>query len=161
MIELVLIAVMLIAMGGVAFAAISSALSAFKLDGAATRIINDLRYAQHLARTHNEWHGVELIANPTNVYRVYYTDGLSDADVVDPVNPTNALSVDVQDEYGGVIILAVDIAGGTQVEFNPLGEPYDDKEGAPLASTGTITLWYNGTSKVIRIIQSTGRVELQ
>lgn len=140
---------------------ITSAINSFKFNSAVAQVMFDIRYAQHLARTRNGWYGIRFQANPTNQYNVYQTDGTTDTNVTDPANPAQDLVVNVSSDYGGVTISAVNIAGGSQVEFNPLGTPYDDMAGSALAATGTVTLSLGGSTKVIQIIKNTGRVELQ
>lgn len=161
LIELILVSVLLGILVTGAYVTVASSLKSFRLDAAASHIISDLRYAQHLAKTHNDWYGMQFIGNPTNEYHVYRTDGVVDADVINPSNPAATLRVRVPHEYKGVIISAVDIGGGNKVEYNPLCEPYTDRTGSTLASPGTITLSLDGSSKVVRIINITGRAELQ
>lgn len=145
----------------VAFAAIWGTTRTFKLDAASTKVISDIRYAQHLARTHNGWYGIRFQANPANRYSVYRTNGITDTNVQDPSNPSSELVVNVAAEYRGVVIGSVNIAGGDKVEFNPVGTPYSDALGSPLASTGTVTLSSDGSGVVIRVIKNTGRAEFQ
>lgn len=138
-----------------------SSVSNFKFSAAVNKVIGDVRYTQHLARTHNGWYGIEFFANPQNTYHVYSTTGAADVDVADPANRALTLSVDLNASYGGIEIQAVDIGGGNKVEFNPIGTPYLDKNGAQLAATGTITLSLGESTRTIQILKNTGKVELQ
>lgn len=159
-IELVMVTVVTGALAVVAMIAIWGAMTSFKIDAAATKVISDLRYAQHLARTYNGWYGVDFSIDPDNHYDVYATDGSTDTAVQNPANRTENLQIDVEDEYG-VTISAVNIAGGDKVEFNPLGTPYDDKLGSKLSTAGTITLTHGASTRIVQIIPNTGKAELQ
>jgi prepilin-type N-terminal cleavage/methylation domain-containing protein len=144
-----------------AVVAMTSAISSFKFNSAVAQVMFDIRYAQHLARTRNGWYGIRFQIDPVDEYNVYHTDGATDTNVTDPANTSEDLVVDVNSNYDRVTISAVNIAGGNKVEFNPVGTPYDDMAGSPLAATGTVTLSLGGSTKVIQIIKNTGRVELQ
>ena len=100
-------------------------------------------------------------ANPTNRYNVYYTDGVSDVDVLDPSNLAQLLDVDLSSEFDGVQITGVVIGAGNKVEFNPIGTPYDDISGSALSSDGTLTLSLGSATRTIKILKNTGRAELQ
>lgn len=160
MIEIVVVMAITAALVVFAAGAMWSSIDNFKFSAAVNKVLGDIRYAQHLARTHSGWYGIEFYPSPTNSYHVYYTTGASDTDVQDPSNPAETLSVDLDSEYGSEIS-AVDIGGGTKAEFNPLGTPYLDKTGAVLASTGTITIQIGSNTRTIQIFKNTGKVELQ
>lgn len=154
----------LVVVGILAFAVsigVQSALASFRLNAASAKILSDIRYAQHQARARNGWYGVRFQANPTNRYNVYFTNGVSDIDLLDPAEPSAVLDVDVAARFGGTLITAVAIAAGNKVEFNPIGTPYDDKNGSPLGSDGTVTISQGGSARTIRIVKNTGMVELQ
>jgi prepilin-type N-terminal cleavage/methylation domain-containing protein len=144
------------------FAVVSiwGAASTIKLNAAASKVISDIRFAQHLARTHNQWYGINFQSDPTNIYNVYHTDGSTDTTVVNPANKATDLQLNLNSKYKGVTISGVNIEGGSTVEFNPYGTPYDDMIGSPLTAAGTITLTLGGNSKVIQITPNTGKVEL-
>jgi len=144
-----------------AYVAIDSSLTSFRLDAASAKLVNDIRFAQHLARTRSDWYGIEFNANPINQYEVFQTDGATDTPVPDPVNPSQNLFVTMSDEYQGVIIEGVNIEGGTRLVFNSLGVPYPSALGAQLVVAGSITLSQGVTSRIIQIIPETGRVEEQ
>lgn len=154
--------VMVVAGALAVFAAVAiwGAVTSFRIDAAATKVISDLRYAQHLARTYNGWYGVKFAVDPANHYDVYSTDGSTDDDVPNPANTAEDLQIDVEDEYG-VTISAVNIEGGDKVEFHPLGTPYDDMLGSKLSSTGTITLMLEGNTRIIEVVPNTGKAQLQ
>ena len=158
LVELVAVVALTAILSIAAYAAVSTTVGTFKLNAAATKMIEDIRYAQHLARTHNGWYGVLFQPNPANQYTVYQTDGTTDTAVTNPLNPVTTLSINTNTDYGVTITIA-NIGGGTQVEFNPMGVPYNDKTGAALAANGTVTLTRGGSSKTITIIQNTGKAE--
>ena len=100
MVELIITIAVLGALGAIAYVAVQDPIASFRLDAASAKLINDIRYAQHLARTRNGWFGVSLQGNPVNQYIVYETDGSNDVAVPDPVNPANTLVVEMDDEFG-------------------------------------------------------------
>lgn len=159
LLQLVLLLALLVTLAIVAAVNIWSAINTYRLHSAVAAMVADIRYAQHMARTRSGWYGVRFIAQPTNSYMVYATDGSSDTAVTMPQNPAQALQIDIDADFGGVTISAVDIGGGTQVEFDPQGTPYTDKSGAPIAADGSVTIAIGGQQKVIRIVKNTGRVE--
>ncbi|MFH1829274.1 MAG: prepilin-type N-terminal cleavage/methylation domain-containing protein [Pseudomonadota bacterium] len=145
----------------VATVAVSAALTSFWLNGATSKMLADIRYAQQQARARNGWYGIRFQANPVNRYNVYSTDGSSDTDVPDPANLSQVLDVDVAADFGGIRITSVAIAAGNKAEFNPVGVPYDDALGSPLLNDATIILSLGGSTRTIKIIKNTGRAELQ
>jgi prepilin-type N-terminal cleavage/methylation domain-containing protein len=161
MVELVLTLAVLGALVGVAYVAIDNSIASFRLDAASAKLVNDIRFAKHLARTRNGWFGVSVQTNPINQYIVYETDGGADVAVPDPVNPAHTLVIKMDDEYAGTTITAANIDGGTKVEFNALGVPYTDMLLVPITAAGTITLTQGDISKTIQILPETGRVEEQ
>lgn len=161
LVEIIVTMVVISVLAVVAIVAINSSMNSFKFSGATAKVISDIRYAQHLARTRNGWYGIGFSADPANSYNVYSTDGTTDADVSNPANTSQPLVINLSADYRGVTISAVNIAGGNKVEFNPLGVPHNDKNGNPLAADGTVTLSLGGANQVVRIIKGTGKVELQ
>ncbi len=156
LIELVMVIVLLSIVSVVAFISITSYQSQH-LYAAAERVAGDLRYAKNLALTSTKWHGVSFdVAGDT--YSLYETDGAVDTNIKDLQDPGEDFIVDLSDDYQGVTISSVDIDGGSQVEFSPLGVPYTDKTGSAIASIGIITLSNDVT---VRIAPETGRVYIE
>jgi prepilin-type N-terminal cleavage/methylation domain-containing protein len=161
LVELIITIAVLAALGAVAYVATQNSLASFRLDAASAKLINDIRFAQHLARTRNGWFGVSFQGNPINQYIVYETDGAADVAVPDPVNPANTLVVKMDEEYAGTTIEAVNIDGGNKIEFNAMGVPYTDMLSAPIASVATIAINQDSAVRTIQILPETGRVEEQ
>ena len=161
LIELVITIAVLGALSVGAYVAIDNSLTSFRLDAASAKLMNDMRFAQHLARTRNAWFGVSFQINPVNQYTVYETDGVTDTPVPDPVNPAQTLVVNMASEYDGTTITAVNIDGGSKVEFNALGVPFTDALASEIVAAGTITLTQGTTTRTIQVIPETGRVEEQ
>lgn len=160
-IEMIFIVTILTILAIVAFVGIWGSVRLFRLNSATIRVLDDIRYAQQLARTHNSWYGIRFQVAPVNQYNVYSTDGATDTNVANPENPGQQLVINVNSVFEGVTISAVNIAGGDKVEFNPTGTPYNDMSGSPLAANGTVTLSIEGENKVIAIIKNTGKAEVQ
>jgi Tfp pilus assembly protein FimT len=131
----------------------------FRLSAASAKVLHDIRFAQQQAMSHNGWYGIAFSIDPVNQYHVYSTDGTTDTDVTNPSNRATTLVVNLKTSYGATIS-AVNIGGGTKVEFDPLGEPYTDKNGAALALDGSLSLASGNLTKVISITKSTGRVNM-
>ncbi|MDD5382103.1 MAG: GspH/FimT family pseudopilin [Candidatus Margulisbacteria bacterium] len=132
-----------------------------KLDAAAKKIAADLQYARNLALTTSEWYGVSFNTDPTNSYTVYKTDGTIDTITEDPSRLGKNFIVNLNEIYKGVILKSVDISGGRQIEFHPLGKPYDDHNGLAITATGTISVEYSGSAKTIIITPNTGEISIQ
>lgn len=158
-IELLLAVVLLAILAVFASVAISDAVHTFRLSSASARLVHDIRFAQHQAMNRNGWYGVQFFADPVNQYRVYSTDGVTDSDVANPANRAQPLAVDLKVDFG-VAINAINIGGGTKVEFNPLGQPYLDKDDQPLAMDGTVMIGSGDKIKMIQILKDTGRVDM-
>ncbi|KPJ65670.1 hypothetical protein AMJ44_09690 [candidate division WOR-1 bacterium DG_54_3] len=131
-----------------------------RLEAAAKKVAADLQYARNLALSTAGWYGVSFEADPVNTYRVYQTDGATDTPIENPAQLGKDFVVDLHDYYGGVTISGVNIAGGNKVEFHPLGIPYGDKNGVPIATAGIITVGYAGLTRSIEITPNTGRISI-
>jgi len=160
LVELLLVLTMLAIMAVVGMVAYGS-YHFQNLMAAAERISADLKYVQNLALTTNEWHGADFQSEPINAYHLYLTTGGTDTIIGDPANPNRPFQVSLADNFPGINLSGVNIGGGAKVEFNPLGIPYGDKTGAPLAADGVITLSGAGTTVTVRIIPETGRIIIQ
>lgn len=160
LLELLVMIGVIAGLATVAFVGMWGTINTFRLDAATTKVLSDIRYAQQLARTHNGWYGIRFQVDPANQYSVYSTDGMIDTNVNNPANPSVDLVINIYDDYGAAVS-AVDIASGSQLEFNPMGTPYDDKNGSPLVSNGAVTISREESSKTISIIRDTGRAEVE
>ena len=159
-VELIVVMVVVAIIAVMATVAIGSIITSYRLDAATAKVLADIRYAQQQARVRNGWYGVRFQANPINRYNVYDANGVSDVDVLDPSNRAQVLDVDLFSEFEGVQITDVAIGSGNKVEFNPIGTPYEDKDGSALASDGTLTLVLGSSTNTIKILKNTGRAEL-
>ena len=159
LIELILVLVIVGILAAVVFIA-AEPYKGIKLEAAAKKVAADLEYTRNLAISTARWYGVSFEVNPVNTYRVYQTDGTLDAPIENPAQLGKDFVVDLHDYYGGVTINSVDIAGGNQVEFHPLGRPYNDRNGSSLAAAGIITLGYAGLTRTIEITPNTGRISI-
>lgn len=161
LIELVVVMGLIVILAVVSMIAINS-LGVVRLDAAVRRMEADIKYAQSLALSMAQWYGVSFEADPGNTYTVYLTDGTTDTVIKDPAATQKDFSINLPDEYDGVIIESVDIGGGSKVEFHPRGYPYTDKNDLlPITATGVVTIEYRGASKAIMIAPNTGRISIQ
>lgn len=131
------------------------------LDTAAKKVAYDLDYTRNYAISMAKWHGVSFEVDPSNTYRVYQTDGVSDTIIEDPGRPGKNFVVNLPSYFGGIKIFSVNIAGGNKVEFSPLGVPYSDRSGSAISTTGMVTLEYSSLKKTIMINPNTGRITVQ
>jgi prepilin-type N-terminal cleavage/methylation domain-containing protein len=132
-----------------------------KLEAGAKKIAADLLYVRSLSISMAKWYGVTFEVDPANNYYVYQTNGSADAAIDNPSSTGSNFVVNFSNVTGGVVISSVNIAGGNKVEFHPWGTPYNDRNGLPLTTTGSITVSYNGLSRVINILPDTGLVQIQ
>lgn len=160
LVEMIMTLVIAAILSVVVAVAIANSINAVQLNAAATRLASDLRYAQTSAGSSGSWHGVRFDLSPLNQYTIYSTDGLSDATIENPAKLGAGFVVQLGAD-NGVSIPSVNISGGSQVEFSPLGTPYDDKNLNALAAEGVITLTRNGSSLTVRITPNTGRINIQ
>jgi len=159
LLELIVGAFVISIMATYSAAAITDAVHNFRLSAASSKILHDLRYAQHQSMNKNGWYGVEFFAGTSaGSYHVYFTDGTTDTDVIDPANRAAFLSVNLGQSFS-VTLSSVNIDGGNKVEFDPRGRPYDDKNGSALLLDGSLLLVSGGKSKIILIFKETGRVD--
>lgn len=132
-----------------------------QLDSAAQEVAADIRHAQSLAMSTTTWYGIVFYPSPGNYYSVYTTNGTIDSIIKKPESNDRDYTINLSSDYG-ISITSVNIGGGSKVEFNPLGTPYADKNGSPIAGTNnTIILSAGGVSKTIRISETSGRVYIE
>ena len=160
LIELVMVMVLLSVVSVVAFISLGSYKS-HHLSAAAEKVAVDLRYAKNLALSSTTWHGVSFQSDPTNTYNLYETDGSTDTNIKGLLDASQDFIANIKDDYAGVVISSVNISGGSKVEFDPHGVPYNDKAGAVLASNGVITLSLGSSSLTVQIASETGRIYIQ
>jgi type II secretory pathway pseudopilin PulG len=159
LVELVII-VIIVAVVAILVSMQSSDLYTIKLSGAARKLASDIRFAQQLAMTTQNLHGVVLNIPAANQYTVYEQD-----DPTDPArNPTggNDFIVDyTSGEFDGVTVsttLPQDSSSRRLVKFNSRGEAIGGDNNPLSAPNNTITLSYQGGDKDITIEPTTGRI---
>ncbi len=160
LIELVLV-IMLVAILGTVVAISLQGYGTIKLNNAVDKVVGDLRYAQQLAITTQNRHGITV--NSTSMYTIHL-NGTPDTAIQDPVNLGGSFVVNFdtyqQGQLAGVAFtVAAPFCGGagSVMEFNSIGAP-TDTNGTLLACTSTITLSYSGSTKQITIAPSTGNL---
>ena len=153
LIELVLIIVVVAIIGTVVVNIGVDSIADSKLNGAARKLISDLRFAQQVSGVKRIRHGVIFTAN---TYTVFEND-----DTADPArNPQGGADFAVDFTVGDFsgVTLATNLTNSV-VRFDAAGRPM---EGNPvpalLAGDKTVTLTYNGVPKTVTIIQETGKV---
>lgn len=159
LIELVMVIVLIAIMAATVSVVISS-YQTQHLRAAAERIASDLRYAKSLALSSARWHGAAFQAAPVNTYNLYETDGTTDTNLKKPEDMSKDFIINLVSEYQGVTLTAVNIGGGSKVEFSPYGVPFTDKNGSAIAAAGVITLSGNGSTVTAVISPESGRVSI-
>jgi len=136
LIELVMVIVVMAIMAVVAISRIS--VGPNKLDGAASKLASDLRYAQQLAINSHQSCGISF--NPTdNTYFVYI--GTTSTKARDPHTRKDLeLDYDTDSESSGVNLSYTNF--GNDISFDYLGTPYDST-GSALSSQGYVTINYD------------------
>ncbi|MBI5701647.1 prepilin-type N-terminal cleavage/methylation domain-containing protein [Candidatus Saganbacteria bacterium] len=135
-------------------------INSIKIDGAASKLAADIRYAQSMSMSTATWYGVSIEANPQNRYMIYSTTGIADSIIEDPARFGSNFIVNTLQDFNASIS-SVNIGGGRKVEFSPLGAPYSDKLGQLITAEGIISLMSGSYSKTVRITPNTGRVNIQ
>ncbi|MFC1540481.1 Tfp pilus assembly protein FimT/FimU [Candidatus Margulisiibacteriota bacterium] len=159
-VEFVIILVVIAVLSVFAFVSLNP-YKGVKLDAAAQKVKADLMYVRNQAMSLAKWTGVSFEVDPVNTYAAYQTDGTTDIIIENPSRLGTDFIIDLHDYYSGAKINAVNIAGGSKVEFHPLGTPYNDKSGAAISSEAVVTLEFQGLTKTVRITPNTGRVIVQ
>jgi len=108
-------------------------LGSFPVGAAARRLAQDLRYARNLAMSTHAVCGVQFEPAASR-YTVFV--GTAATPATDPLRPGQPLRVTLT--RSGVA-LAASFGGGTEVRFDPLGEPLDGS-GRPFAAQGRAVL---------------------
>lgn len=165
LIELVLVMLIVIILSGVAIVSIVNAVNVLRVSNASDKLAVDIRYAQTMAAATAKWYGVSFDIDPLNpsqyrYYRVYTTTGTLDTPAVNPSKLGSDFVVDLSADFS-VYISSISIAGGTKVEFSPLGIPYNDMTGSPITAEGTITVQKDSSARTVRLSPVTGRVYVQ
>lgn len=126
-----------------------------KLDGAANKLMFDVRYAQQLAINRHTTCGVSFDIGG-NSYFVYI--GNTAVKAKDPVSRQDLIVNYTSDiQYRGISLVSTNF--GDQVSFDYIGIPYNSS-GVALASQGSISLQSRGYTKAVTIEVATGEVKL-
>ena len=130
----------------------------FKLDGAGQKLVSDMKYAQKLAMSRHQIHGI--LFEPAQEKYTVYRDG-ADTPVEDPHRPGTSLIVDYDEEahFEGVDLYSADFSGSSEVRFDCFGTPSDASD-TPLTATGEVVLKCSGEQISIQVTPNTGRMEM-
>ena len=129
----------------------------FKLDGAGRKLVSDMKYAQKLAMSRHQIHGI--LFEPAQEKYTVYREG-ADAPIEDPHRPGTSLIVDYDDEhFAGVDLYSANFTGGNEVRFDCFGAPSDASD-TPLTATGEVVLKYSGGEIKIEVTPNTGKIEM-
>ena len=133
----------------------------FRLDGAAQKMLSDVKYAQRLAMARHQIHGVlfELVEEKYTVY-IVNEDGTTPVD--DPFHPGDPLIVDYDDEkqFNGVDLHSASFGDGMEVRFDSFGVPLDGSD-VPLGDMGSVVLRCGGEEITIQVTPRTGKIEVE
>jgi prepilin-type N-terminal cleavage/methylation domain-containing protein len=128
-----------------------------KLDGAAKRVLTDIRFTQQLSIARHENYKI-VFTTGTDIYQVqrvsdnvYATDPFTRANLI--VNFTT------DPQHKGIDISATNLTAGT-LQFDWQGIPYNST-GVALTADASVTLTYKDNTKTIYVTPATGRVRVQ
>lgn len=129
-----------------------------KLEGAAKKLISDIRYIQTVAVSmHTD---TSIVFNTsTDTYQAYYYDSGTSSwlTVKDPFsNYDLAVNFVTDPQYTGIDINIANFAGFSTLQFNWRGFP-QDSSGTDLTVTGLVVLRYKGNTVTINISPKTGK----
>ena len=128
------------------------------LEGAARRLVSDIRYTQRLAIAKHDDYGIEFNTG-SDSYRVYRVSDNSTA--VEPLSRGNfIMNYTTDSEFKSIDLASANFGGTSNLRFTSLGTP-QDANGNNLASAGTATISYKGSSKTVSVTINTGKVNLQ
>lgn len=165
LIELAIVMVVFAVIAYVSFTAIDP-YQGVKLTAAAEKIKVDLQFARTLALTTVKWVGAEFTAEAEGVtnggYTVFEIDEGERLTIIDPTTLERPFIIFINDIYEGVSISDINIPGGGSIlEFDPLGRPYNGVTGSALSSEASITLTYGSENLIIEVADETGRAYVQ
>lgn len=127
-------------------------LNSGRLDGAARRLVSDLRFAQQAAMTKRARHGIVFTANS---YTVFENDNTANP-ARNPQGGDNFIVDFTAGEFAGVT-LATTLTNSV-VRFETNGRPLEGNAPAALTTPRTVTFTYNGNTQNVTITQETGNV---
>ncbi len=120
-----------------------SNLRSLRSSAAAARIVSDIRYAQRLALSSGQRTWIVFNAG-SNQYALYVedADNPGKANRITLPNPLDRSTAPVQlneGAFASITLDSVNIAGGSELEFDSFGTPYAST-GSALASTSSVVL---------------------
>lgn len=127
-------------------------ISSARLNGAARRLVSDLRFAQQAAITKRIRHGIIFTANS---YTVFENDLPADP-ARNPQGGGDFIVNFTSGDFAGVTIGAT--LPGSVVKFEPSGRPLDGANAALTPATNQVTLSYSGSPMTVTIIPETGKI---
>ena len=156
-IELAMVIVLIAILAALAIPRFDSFYS-IKLEGAARKLVADIRYTQRLAIALHDDYGVEFNTS-AETYRVYRVS--DNATATEPLSRSAyQTSFAANSEFQGIDISSASFGGTQHVRFNSLGTPRDGNNSV-LSSNGTVVLSYKGNSRTITVTPNTSKVTLQ
>lgn len=151
MIELIMVITIIVVLAVVVAVTAGSG----RLDGAANKLMSDLRYSQQLAISRQVECGI--VFNPAaNSYFAYINNTSTIA--TDPHTRGNlSINYDTESEYNGIDLASTNF--GNQISFDYLGAPYDS-DGDPLSGQAVVVLQQGSYTKTITIERNTGEIKI-
>lgn len=136
-----------------------------KLQGAAKKLLSDIRYIQNVALSRHT--NTRIIFDETNeIYQASQCESSCTVSsnwtaISDPFTRSDLImDFRTDPQYGGVDISGVDFEGTATLRFNWEGTP-QDANGSDLTSPGSVTLTLRGRTKAIRVTPQTGKVTVE
>jgi MSHA pilin protein MshC len=166
-VELVMVIVIIGILSVIAHSRFSSFYD-LKLEGAARKLAADIRYAQQVALSQHEAHGIEFDTT-NNRYRLYAVS--SGTNVTDPLTREAGVSgqswtsgyvvtYNTDPEFEGIDMTSASFGSASILRFTSLGTP-QDSVGANLSATGSVGMSLQGYSRTVQVTPNTGQVAVQ
>ena len=152
LIELMVVLVIL-AISAAILVPMASSGASMQLRSAVNSVAADLEYAKSLAIGTGQMHGVEFFPDSES-YQIQDKDGNV---VSHPVNRTSyVVNFSTDGRLDRVSITSANFDGGSVVNFDYLGCPYNSNPSDGLDSEGVLTLTAGGASKTVKVEPVTG-----
>lgn len=164
LVEVVVTIVLLSVIAMVGVPKIAGALNSIRLNTAAQKVMNDIRYVREMALSYHDTYGLEF-DTIGNSYQIFQVVGATKTVVTDPHrNKPMIIDFDNLSEFSGVSISSANVCEGgpcfaNEIRIDAFGIPFDS-EGTQFLGLATITLQSGGLTKTIQVTQTTAFTEV-
>jgi prepilin-type N-terminal cleavage/methylation domain-containing protein len=166
LVELILVIILILMLALIAFPKFLGALQLMRLNLAAQKMAQDIRYARETAIGRHDIYGVEF-KESSNAYELFSWDGTAKALMTDPhKNVSLVVDYDLLPEFSGVHIASVgnicsDVSQcqTAELRIDRFGRPHD-RLMVPLTSPVTVTLQNGSFTRTVQVTPETAFTQL-